>query len=184
MFSKVVEDKLSLQLLTQNDAEELFNLIDQNRSYLQQWMVWPPATKSADDTKKFIKTCLVGLAENTEMACGIKYDGQLIGVITYNVMDDQLKKVIIGYWISAEYQGRGIVTKSCRCLIDYAFTTLAMQKIEIRTASENLASQNICKRLGFKLEGSIRNSENLHGNIVSHHIYGLMVNEYHKKQPL
>ncbi|EPJ46481.1 MAG: hypothetical protein OFPII_20240 [Osedax symbiont Rs1] len=184
MFSKVVADKLSLQLLMQSDAEELFNLIDQNRSYLQQWMVWPPATKSADDTNKFIKACLIGLAENTEMACGIKYHGQLIGVITYNVIDTQLKKVIIGYWISAEYQGRGIVTKSCRCLIDYAFTTLAMQKIEIRTASENLASQKICERLGFKLEGSIRNSENLHGNIVSHHIYGLMVNEYHKKQPL
>lgn len=180
MFINEIEDKLRLILLTQSHAEDLFNLIDQNRSYLGKWMVWPSKTKSSYDTKEFIKGCLIGLSENREMACGIEYEGDLVGVISFNLIDLNLKKVILGYWISDKYQGKGIISKSCHSLIGYAFKTLAIQKVEIRVASENIPSQRVCERLGFTLEGLIRNSENLHGTIVSHNIYGLTENEHNK----
>jgi len=180
VFIKEVEEKLHLSLLTPDKAEELFNLVDKNREYLKNWMVWPPETKAVSDTKKFIKSALVGLSKLTEMACGIEYDGSLAGVITFNKIDHNLKKAVIGYWISEDHQGKGIVTKSCRTLIDYAFNTLNMKKVEISVATENVSSRQVCERLGFTLEGTIRNSENLHGTIVNHNIYGLSESEYNK----
>ena len=182
MFTNKIEDKLRLVLLTQAHAKNLFTLIDQNRSYLEKWMVWPPKTKSSHDTKEFIKGCLIGLSENREMACGIEYEDDLVGVITFNLIDHNLKKVILGYWISDKYQGKGIITKSCNSMIDYAFKSLEVKKVEIRVASENIPSQRVCERLGFTLEGLIRNSENLHGTIVSHNIYGLTENEHNKNR--
>ena len=176
MFIKEIEKDLKLSLLTPNKAEELFNLVDKNREYLKNWMIWPPETKSSDDTRSFIKSTLIGLSEMKEMACGIEYEDNLVGVITFNKIDFSLKKVVIGYWVSEEYQGKGIITKSCLTLIDYAFNSLGMKKIEISVASENIPSQKICERLGFTLEGVIKNAENLHGNIVDHNIYGSMKN--------
>ena len=55
-----------------------------------------------------------------------------------------------------------------------------MEKIQIHVATENIPSQKICERLGFHLEGTIKNSENLHGKIVDHNIYGLMQFEHNK----
>ena len=181
MFTKKLENNLNLVLLTPSHGEELFELIGQNRRYLERWMVWPPKTKSSKDTKEFIKGCLIGLSENKEMACGIEYEDKLVGVATFNKIDHDLKKAIMGYWVSEEYQGKGIITKSCNVLIEYAFKSLSMEKIEISVASENIPSQKVCKRLGFNLEGTIRNSENLHGTIVDHNIYGLSENEHNKK---
>ncbi len=180
VFIKEIEKNLRLSLLTPNKAEELYNLVDKNREYLKKWMIWPPETKSPDDTKSFIKGALVGLSEMNEMACGIEYEGSLVGVITFNKIDSNLKKVVIGYWISEEYQGKGIITKSCFALINYAFSTLHMEKIEINVATKNVPSQKICEGLGFILEGVITNSENLHGNIVDHNIYGLAKIEHNK----
>lgn len=174
MFVKEIEDNLQLVLLTQNHAKELFALIDNNRQYLEKWMTWPPKTKSHEDTESFIKLCLSGLSENKELACGIEYHGRLVGVITLNEINQDLKKVIIGYWVSAECQGKGFITKSCKALIEYAFDKLGMTKIQIHVATENIPSQKVCERLGFHLEGTIKNSENLHGVIVDHNIYGLM----------
>jgi ribosomal-protein-serine acetyltransferase len=174
MFVKVLEDNLSLVLLTQIHAEALFKLVDGNREYLEQWMTWPPKTQKIEDAQDFIKACLIGLAENKELACGIEYNGEIVGVITFNKIDHELKKVIIGYWVAKVFQGRGLITKSCHAFIAYAFGTLNMMKIEIHVATQNFPSQRVCERLGFQLEGTIRNSENLHGKILDYNIYGLM----------
>jgi len=177
VFTKAIEENITLALLTQVHADELFQLIDKNRAYLEQWMEWPPETKNLKDTQKFIKSCLAGLSENKELACGIEFNGKLIGVITFNKINHKLKKVTIGYWISEELQGKGFITKSCKTLIEYAFNELAMMKVEIHVATKNIPSQKVCERLGFKLEGVIRNAENLHGKIIDHNIYGLMQTE-------
>ncbi len=174
MFTKKIEQGLNLVLLSQRHAEELFKLVDENRKYLEKWMTWPPKTKCVKDAQNFIKTSLIGLSEDKELACGIEYNSELVGVITFNHIDHERKKVIVGYWISEKFQGHGFITKSCSALIEYAFNHLDMMKIETHVATENIPSQKVCERLGFQLEGTIRNSENLHGKIVDYNIYGLM----------
>lgn len=178
MFNKVIEENLNLVLLTQIHAEELFNLVDGNREYLGKWMTWPPKTQQLADAQSFIKTSLIGLAEDEELACGIQYNGKIVGVITFNKIDYELKKVIIGYWIAEGFQGMGLITKSCHVFINYAFNQLNMMKIEVHVATQNIPSQRVCERLGFELEGTIRNAENLHDEIVDYNIYGLMIADY------
>lgn len=174
MFIKEIEENLNLVLLTQIHAKELFKLVDANREYLADWMTWPPNTNCVKDAQSFIKTSLIGLSENKELACAIEYKGKIVGVVTFNEIDHERKKVIIGYWISEEFQGRGFITKSCKALIAYAFNSLGILKIEMHVATENTPSQKVCERLGFQLEGTIRNCENLNGKIVDYNFYGLM----------
>jgi len=51
-----------------------------------------------------------------------------------------------------------------------------MEKVEIRVATKNLPSRNVCEKLGCSLEGEVSNSERLGGNIVTHAVYAVHAN--------
>lgn len=72
---------------------------------------------------------------------------------------------------------QGIINRFCQKLIAYAFNELKMDKVEIRVATKNIQSRNVCEKLGCSLEGEVSNSENLGGNIVSHAVYAIHANQ-------
>jgi len=63
----------------------------------------------------------------------------------------------IGYWIRASAEGRGFITESVRLLTDYAFDNLKANRVEIHCDELNARSAAIPKRLGYVLEGRLRN---------------------------
>ena len=58
----------------------------------------------------------------------------------------------IGYWIAQAFQGRGIVTKSARKGVAYAFEVYGLWALRIAVAVENQRSRAIPERLGFVVE--------------------------------
>jgi ribosomal-protein-serine acetyltransferase len=83
----------------------------------------------------------------------------------------------IGYWLAASYQGKGIMTKSCQMLIDYAFETLKLHRVVITCATENQRSRAIPLRLGFTHEGVARGAELLYGRFLDYDTYALLVSD-------
>lgn len=177
LFKLNVDSEINLVFLHESLATELFNLVDSDREYLNTWLSWPPFIKEVNDFNSFIKNSIVNFAEGKSISCAIEYENKIVGIIHLSKILNSLKKVEIGYWLSSKYQGNGIVTRAVKNLITYAFDELKMEKVEISIAVENHSSRNVCERLDFKREGIITNSENLHGKIVDHIIYGL----YNKK---
>src|SRR5207248_5553291 len=59
----------------------------------------------------------------------------------------------VGYWIDAEYEGRGITSRSARALINSVFDELSLTRIELRTSVENKRSRAVAERLGFAYQG-------------------------------
>jgi len=178
LFSHEIDNNLSLELLETTDAEELLNLIDSNRAYLKEWLAWLDRIKEVNDTKSFIKNTKEQYASDNGFQAGIFYDNKLIGVIGIVDIDWQDKKTEIGYWIDSKYQGKGIITKSCKVIIDYAFNKLKLNKVEIHCAENNKKSQGIPKRLGFTKEGVLREAQYLYGEFVNLVIYGLLAREW------
>ena len=172
-----VDSEIELILVEASLASTLFELIDSDRDRLSKWLPWPPLNKSVQDTVSFIEKCKSDFDKGISMVCAIRYLGNIVGVVGYNKIDTSLKKAELGYWLSSSKQGRGIVTRASRYLIDYAFAKLDVERVQIAAAAENTASRKICERLGCGLEGIISNCENLHGKVVSHAIYGIGKNE-------
>src|ERR1700757_4366685 len=121
-----------LRLLKERHTEELFALMDQNRKYLREWLPWLDDNKSPADTKEFIKSSLEQFMSNSGFQMGIWFQGKLSGVIGYHKIDWINRTTSIGYWLGASFQGRGLVTKACRALVDYAFSELRLNRMEIR----------------------------------------------------
>jgi len=162
MFKCIVDDEVELRQLAPRHAPALYSLVDANRSYLRKWLPWLDSNREVQDTRRFINLSRRTFAENKGIGTGIWYSEMLVGVVGLIDIDSPGGAASIGYWISEEYQGRGIVTRAVRALLDYAFQDLDLHRVEIRCASGNTGSQGIPDRLGFKKEGTLRAAERLY----------------------
>lgn len=173
MFKLTVDDDINLYLVNEAFTERYVELAKVNNEYLSEWLAWPRSCKNQDDFKEFVKGSLHKYADGKSMNCAIEFRGKIVGNSGFNTINHDLKMVEIGYWIGKQYQGSGIITRVCRYLIDYAFTKLDMNKVQIAAAEDNLPSRAICDRLGMKLEGIITNREKVGDRILNHAIYGI-----------
>ena len=87
---------------------------------------------------------------------------------------------MIGYWIAQGFRGRGIVTDACRAVIDYAFLESKLNRVEIHCAAGNEKSCAIPQRLGFQLEGLLREAQLLNGEYQDIHVYGMLARDWTK----
>ncbi|WP_100915071.1 GNAT family N-acetyltransferase [Pseudoalteromonas spongiae] len=173
MFTLAVDNTLELALIDAKFATAYFDIVTKQRDYLSRWLIWPSHADSIAFFSNFITRSLIDYANGKSLVCAMIYQGELVGNVSFNSIDRTLKKVEIGYWLSCDFQGKGIVTRAVTKLIELAFTQYEMEKVEIAVAVNNTASRNVCERLGFSLEGVITRAENLNGKIVDHAIYGL-----------
>lgn len=66
------------------------------------------------------------------------------------------KRAMMGFWMAPEYRGKGMASEAVRLLAEWAFATLALERIEIFTEPQNLASQHVAEQAGFVREGLLR----------------------------
>ncbi|WP_028546419.1 GNAT family N-acetyltransferase [Paenibacillus taiwanensis] len=178
MFSYPVSAEIKLKLLQPIYAEEIYEVTNNNRIYLREWLPWVDNMKSAADTKLFIESELQKFANNSGFSCGMYYNDQFAGCIGFHELDWRNRKTSIGYWLAAEFQGLGVVTSTCREMITYAFTEYGLNRIEIRAGEYNARSRAVPERLGFTYEGSIRQAEWLYDRCIDHAVYGMLAGEW------
>jgi ribosomal-protein-serine acetyltransferase len=181
MFEYKIDEEVSLKLVDLKDAERAFELTDNSREYLREWLPWLEMTTSVKDTKNFIKSSLKNYADNKSITTFILYKGAIVGTASYNQIDWSNKIAYIGYWLGKDYQGFGIMTKVAKALTDYAFNELKLNRVDIRAAAGNLKSRAIPERLGFVCEGRIRQAEWLYDHYVDHIVYGMLATEWNAK---
>ena len=178
MFSYLIDDETEIRLFTEQQAGRLFVLVDENREYLREWLPWVDGTKTAEDTRNFIRGSIEQFAANGGFAAGLWYRGKLVGTIGFHKIDWPNRKAAIGYWIGAGFQGKGIVTRATRAVIDYTFDELGLNRVEIHCAEGNKKSRAIAERLGFRQEGIHRQSALLNDRYVDMVIYGMLKEEW------
>ena len=173
LFSVRIDDELELALLVPKYVRQNYDIIAAEQDYLNQWLYWPKDTKTYDDLNKFAVESIKEFADGKSMTCAIVYNGAAVGAGGFNSITPTLKKALIGYWLGSEFQGKGIMTRVVKFLIQYGFDELGLEKIETAHAVGNVPSQKVILAAGFEQEGVIKNAENLHGKIVDHVVYGI-----------
>lgn len=175
-----VDEEITLKMMNKKDAEELFAITDRSRDYLREWLPWLDYTKSKEDSLQFIMNNFQLHAERKGVTLGIFYRGSLAGVAGYNELDWTNKIAYIGYWLDIEHQGKGIMTRAVRALVDHAFDQYKLNRIDIRAAYDNKKSQAIPKRLGFQKEGLLRQAEWLYDHYVDHLVFSMLQADWEK----
>lgn len=77
------------------------------------------------------------------------------GASVYDV-DLDPARAAVGYWLAPDARGRGVATRTLRLLARWAFDHLAIARLELTCAPDNVASQRVAERGGFVCEGVLR----------------------------
>ncbi len=170
-------DEIELRPFIEEDAAEIFAAVKANYKHLQPFLHWVTEDYSIESADEFINRTQKAFAEKTSQTFGIFYREKIVGVISFVNFNWGSKRTEIGYWIVQDYEGQGIITKSCKALIKYAFDELKINRIEIHCATENIKSRAVPERLNFTLEGVLRQSEWRHTRFFDIAIYGMLAEE-------
>lgn len=178
MFAIPAGCDLELRPLSAEDADALFSTIERNLDRLRQWLEWAAADYSLDDVQRFIGEKQAGNLAGTGLAAGIWLAGSLCGAIELHRIDGRHRSSSIGYWIDGACEGRGIATRACRAIVAEGFRSYGLHRIEIRCATANHRSAAVPQRLGFKLDGTLREAERLHDRWIDLHVFGMLQHEW------
>lgn len=182
MFSYKIDDDTELRILELKYAPIIFAIINRDRQHLRQWLPWVDLTETAEDTEEYIESTLKQFAANNGFQCAIFFKGAFSGLIGFHAIDWFHKRTSIGYWLAEDAQGNGIITRACIALLNHAFLTLKLERVEIRCATENTKSQAIPERLGFTFEGISRHYEIVNEKCLDHRVYSMLKSEWNPKQ--
>ena len=81
---------------------------------------------------------------------------KVIGSFGVHSLDEYRGSVEIGYGLSTYYWGKGYFQEAANIILDYIFNNLFLHRVVARTSKSNQASVKALERIGFKLEGVMR----------------------------
>ena len=168
--------RLQLRPLHINDAEALLTIFS-DPIVMEYWHT--PPWQSHGDAVDFIASSLAESEQKNLICLGIilKSNQQLIGkCMLHNYVPDS-KRAEIGYALSPQYWGKGLVFEAAHALLNYGFQELGLRRIEAELDPDNIASAKALERLGFIKEGLLRKRWEINGVISDSALYGLLVDD-------
>jgi ribosomal-protein-serine acetyltransferase len=173
-FQLHLDERTEIRLLHAQDADALYDLTVHNREHLSRWMTWSDGVIDASDTYAYLRSAEKEAYEHTAFKAGIWRDGHLIGAIDLHDVDWRNGCARIGYWLTRDQTGQGIMSRAVHLMVEYAFDALDLHRLEIHVATENHASRRIPERLGFTLEGVLREVQRMRGTYLDHALYAII----------
>ncbi len=173
-----IDSRLSLHLARPELVGPVFEAVDANRAHLRQWLPWVDVTNSPADTEAFIRQSMENNRRGSQLITFITCEDRLAGSLSVVSFNPDRKSCELGYWLCADLQGQGIMTRCVAHLIDWLFRHKGLHRIEIYAATSNLASQAICKRLGFTHEGTLRKALWLYDRYLDLALYALLDSDW------
>ena len=99
-------------------------------------------------------------------------EGALIGAITLdNIRRGPNQTATMGYWIGLPYVRKGFMSEAISALVQYAFGTLDLSRIESACLPENTPSRKVLEKCGFKYEGVAQAYIQIDGRWRTHVLY-------------
>lgn len=178
MNTIIVEQSVKLEPTSKLQASQLFTAIDNNRVQLSQFLPWVDNMRTVQDLKEYLKNAEISCQQGKEASFAILFNGVPVGRIGLHHLNMHNKTGAIGYWLSEDAQGKGIILKSCKALINYGFRNLGLHRIEIKVAVNNLKSQKIPLKLNFVKEGVLRQAELINNQFLDLSLYSMLRDEW------
>jgi ribosomal-protein-serine acetyltransferase len=166
-----------LRALEEADADELHALIERNRAQLARWLQWAHG-QTHEQTLAYIHRARAKESDGSGLERAIVAEQRIVGVVGFPQIDSAHRSADIGYWLDAPHQGQGIMTAAVAALVDHAFDSLQLNRLEIRTDIENAPSRAVAERLGFRYEGTLRQAYRIIGERYSDDaVYSLLASD-------
>ena len=156
MFALPLGDGAELRPLEPWQAEEFLAHMDRARASVDPWIPWASISTDLVSARRTLQRYADLQARDAGRLYGIWLDGVLVGGTMFVSFDAANGNCEVGCWLEPAGTGRGLITRAVRLLVDYALVTRGLYRVEWRCRPDNVASSNVARRLGMRLDGRLR----------------------------
>ena len=169
--------RLQLRPFAADDADPLFAL--QSDAHVLRYWDSPPWS----DPER-AQVFLTRSREMAEEGSGVRLvldrlsDGAFVGWISLGRWNPEYRSASLGYCLVEEAWGHGFATEAAHAVLGWAFDTLDLNRVQAEVDTRNVASARVLEKLGFVLEGTLREDCVVDGDVSDSWVYGLLRREW------
>ena len=101
-----------------------------------------------------------------------KETGEFVGYGGVFNINEQDRKAELGYGLLEPYWGKGLVSEALNPIVSFADTPLSLHRLFAVINPQNLGSRRVVEKLGFQLEGCLRDENFARNRYFDQQIYG------------
>ncbi len=169
--------RLRLRPFTDTDADDLFAL-HSNAHVLRYWDS-PPWTER-ERAERFLASCRQMAEDGSGARPAVERasDGTFLGWCGLTRWNPGYRSASLGYCFDDAAWGQGYATEAARALLEWAFGTLDLNRVQAEADTRNPASARVLEKLGFQLEGTLREDCVVNGDVSDSWVFGLLRREW------
>jgi len=148
-----LDEKIVLRTYATEDIPQLVDVVNRQLDHLRPYMPWAQEPVTVEAQTAWWQGTMQARDDGTgDVAYGIfATSGALLGGTGYHLRGAP-GVVEIGYWLTADATGRGLMTRVTAALVDVARQLDGVRRVEIKCDETNTRSAAIARRLGFRLD--------------------------------
>ena len=167
-----------------NDFAAWAALRRESRDFLTPWEpVWSEDDLTRNAFRLRVKRAARELASD-EAYCLFVLDARtetLLGGLTLGLVRRGVAQACtLGYWMGERHAGKGHMTEAVRGALAFAFSELALHRVEAACLPHNTPSRRLLERVGFQPEGEARGYLRINGVWADHLLYGMLAADLRK----
>ncbi|MBO0995012.1 GNAT family N-acetyltransferase [Bacillus sp. SD088] len=169
-------ERLRLRKLKDTDVEDVFYYGSDVK--VSRYVTWD-RHQTITDTKQFLEFAKERYAENQVAPWGIEWKetGKIIGTIDFIWWKPKHRSAEIGYVLSRDFWGKGIMTEAAKEVIRFGFEEMDLMRIQARCLDENIGSSRVMEKAGMSFEGILRKAMFTKGKHWDIKIYSILRGE-------
>lgn len=174
--------RLILRKFTENDAKAAFRNWESDDKVTEflRWQTYD----NINDVKKVLKSWIENYKSNNfyQWAIVPKNLGEPIGTISVVGMEDNIKKIHIGYCIGSKWWRMGYTSEAFARIITFFFEEVGALRIESQHDPNNPHSGKVMQKCGLKYEGTLRKADWSNKGIVDACMYAILADDYFHRE--
>lgn len=167
--SELTTSRLRLRPLTVEDAPDIFAYASDPE--VARFTLWPPH-KSLDFSKGFLRL----FTQPAFLSWAIIPGGseEVIGMVFLHSWTKHHRKAEIAFNLARAHWRKGLVTEASGRVLDFAFSTLNLNRVEATCMPGNLAARRVLEKVGMAHEGRMRQSHFRYDGAHDMDLFGLL----------
>ncbi|MDR6884129.1 GNAT family N-acetyltransferase [Bacillus sp. 3255] len=144
-----------------NDGVKVNEAVKESIEELRPWMPWANNIPTVEESEINCRKSRLQFLDRSDLRLLLIRKGtdEVVGSSGLHRIDWQSRKFEIGYWVRTSYAKQGYITEAVEAITNFAINELQANRIEIRCDERNKRSARVAERLGFTLEGVLRNDK-------------------------